>query len=182
MPGSSRRRVLTGLGALLAVPAAGCGFEPLHGDRGSGAVSGAVATELAAVRIGLVPERNGQLLRRAVQQRLEQGGGGVAARYDLRVALQLGLEPQGFRRDGTPTRQRATLVAPWSLYAMAVPPVLIGSGAERAFDAYNVPDNQFFASDASADAMTRRLIDRIAADIVQSVALTLRDRSGAATG
>ncbi len=181
--GAPTRRLL--LARALAAPAllgaAGCGFEPMYGGRAAGNPAGpapapALAAELAAVRIALVPERTGQLLRRAVQHRLEQSGGTATPRYDLRVALQIGLEAQGFRRDGTPTRQRVTATAPWTLLTAEVPAALVATGAERAFDAFNVPDNQFFAADSSQDAMTRRLIDQVAADIVQNVALALRDR------
>ena len=164
---------LGGLGA--------CGFEPLNapGGRASSGARGAVTTELAAVRVGLIPERNGQLLRRDIQDGLASGMSGVAARYDLKVALQVGADPQGFRRDGTPTRIRFSVVAPWSLYTMAVPPVLVAGGTERAFDAFNLPDNQFFAADASQDAAQRRLVRRIADDVVEKVAVALSGRAPA---
>ena len=56
---------------------------------------------------------------------------------------------QGFARDGTPSRVRMTATANWFLYDTNVPPRLIAQGIDRTFDAYNVPENQFFASDTA---------------------------------
>ncbi|UFN48587.1 LPS assembly lipoprotein LptE [Roseomonas sp. OT10] len=181
--GPSRRGVLRG-GLLGGVAAAlgGCGFQPLYAPGGPArpAVGTATAEELAAVRVGVIPDRIGQLLRRSLQQQLEKtGGAGVPARYDLRVSVQLGVEQEGFRRDGTPTRSRASATAPWSLYTTATPPVQVASGTERSFDAWNLPDNQFFAADMSFNAAQRRLVDEVASGIVEKVAIALANRTAA---
>ncbi|MBW6399216.1 hypothetical protein KPL78_15240 [Roseomonas sp. HJA6] len=157
---SSRRAIL----ALPAFALAGCGFRPLYGPRPSGQATSGLET----VRVGLINERNGQLLRRSLEQRL--GGEGVASRYDLRVGLGYGIEVQGFERDGTPSRVRITATANWYLYDSGAAPRLVAQGMARAFDAYNVPENQFFAADASRDAAERRLVDQLAEDIVQRLA------------
>ncbi len=168
-----RRRdfLLLGAGAGLA----GCGFRPMYGESGP-ILSGPAAAELAAVRVARIPERNGQLLRRALEDRLPSPTG--QGRYDLRVGLNFGVELQGFRRDGTPSRVRYTANATWYLFTMATPPVQVATGTERAFDAYNIPENQFFASDLSRDTMERRLVDQLAEDIVTHLAVTLM-RQGA---
>lgn len=155
---SSRRALI----ALLAL--GGCGFRPMYGPRPEGATVG-----LETVRVGLITERNGQLLRRHLEQRL--GRGNVPARYDLRVGLAYGIEVQGFERDGTPSRVRITATANWFLYDTNVPPRLIATGIDRAFDAYNVPENQFFASDTAREAAERRLMEQLATDIVQRLAV-----------
>jgi len=170
----SRRGLLAGASLALA----GCGFTPMYGsaERASVAPEGPVGQDLAAVRVALVPERSGQLLRRALQQRLDPRGQAPAARYDLRVGLQYTAEALGFRRDGSATRVRYTALAQWSLFTFASPPEQLASGVERALDSYNIPDNQFFAADFSRDAMERRLIDQLAEDIVRRLALQLQGR------
>ena len=157
---SSRRAIL----ALPALALAGCGFRPMYGPRPEGATAG-----LETVRVGLISERNGQLLRRHLEQRLGRGSG--PARYDLRVGLAYGIEVQGFARDGTPSRVRMTATANWFLYDTNVPPRLIAQGIDRTFDAYNVPENQFFASDTARDAAERRLMEQLANDVVQQLAV-----------
>lgn len=159
---SSRRAVIVLPAALLA----GCGFRPLHGPR----PGGAAAPGLETVRVGLIPERNGQLLRRRLEERIGAAGSGPA-RYDLRVGLAYGVELQGFARDGTPSRVRVTATANWFLYDTGAPPRLVARGTERAFDAYNVPENQFFSADTSRDATERRLVDQLAEDVVRRLAL-----------
>lgn len=155
-----RRGLLPGLLLL-----GGCGFRPLYGPQPEGSVRRGLET----VRVGLIPERNGQLLRRQLEQRL--GNGGAQARYDLRVGLAYGIELQGFARDGTPSRVRITATANWFLYDTGTPARLVATGTERAFDAYNVPENQFFAADTSRDATERRLVTQLADDIVLRLAL-----------
>jgi LPS-assembly lipoprotein len=168
---SGQRRALLGL--LLLVP--GCGFRPLYGPR----PEGSAAPGLDAVRVGLIPERNGQLLRRELEARLGSRNGG-AARYDLRVGLAYGVEAQGFARDGTPSRVRITATANWFLYDLNVPPHLVANGTERAFDAYNIPENQFFAADTARDATERRLVEQLAEDIVRRLAIRLEAAATAA--
>lgn len=136
----------------------------MYGPRPDGTTAG-----LETVRVGLITERNGQLLRRHLEQRLGRGTG--QARYDLRVGLSYGIEVQGFERDGTPSRVRITATANWFLYDTNTPPRLVAQGTDRTFDAYNVPENQFFASDAARDAAERRLMDQLANDVVQHLAV-----------
>lgn len=167
------RRSLLAAGAALALP--GCGFRPIHAT-GAGP-SPDVARELAAVRVARLPERNGQIMRRALEERFATTG--TAARYDLRVGVGFAAEIEGFRRDGTPSRVRYTGTAPWSLFTLATPPVLLGNGTERAFDAFNLPENQFFASDNARDAMERRLVEQLAEDVALRLSIFFANRAAA---
>ena len=58
-----------------------------------------------------------------------------------------------------------------------MPPVLVASGAETSADAWNLPDNQFFAADVASEAAQRRLIDLISNDIVEKVAIALSSQA-----
>ena len=149
-----------------------CGFRPLYGGPlyGDRAGTAPVAQGLETVRVGLIRERNGQLLRRRLEERLGSGNG-AATRYDLRVGLSYGVELQGFARDGTPSRVRVTATASWLLFDTSAPPRLVARGTERAFDAYNVPENQFFSADVAREAAERRLIDQLAEDVVRRLAV-----------
>jgi LPS-assembly lipoprotein len=170
-PGGSPRRTgwaaaaprRTLLGALLL---GGCGFRPLHGERDGRAP---VAAGLETIRVGVIPERNGQLMRRLLEEKL--GSGTAPARYDLRVGLAFGVDLQGFARDGTPSRVRVTATATWFLFDTGAPARLVTRGTERAFDAYNVPENQFFSADASRQATERRLLEQLAEDVVRRLAI-----------
>lgn len=170
------RRGLVGLAAL-GLP--GCGFRPLYGpiDTADG-VGGDLRDELAAVRIGDLYERSGQLLRRDLQRRFEGSRPTVAARYALQVSVSYGAEVLGYRRDGAITRLRYTATGGWTLSTLSVPPTQIAASAipYRTIDSFNVPDLQFFAADAARDAMEGRLVEQLSEGIFHQVAMELRRR------
>lgn len=168
------RRALLGLGTLGLLGLSGCGFRPLYGQSGA-TTSGPVAAELGAIEVARIPERNGQLMRRALQQRL-WAGGQSSPRYTLTAFPTFGIEPEGIRTTGLPTRIRVNGTASWWLTTNDVPPQPVANGAERTLDAFDLPDNQFFAADAARDAMMVRLVDQLAEDIVFRLAVRFRER------
>ncbi|MGG5810779.1 LPS assembly lipoprotein LptE [Falsiroseomonas sp. CW058] len=173
---SGRRAWLRGAAGMVALGAGGCGFRPLHGEGGvAGAESPAVAQELAATRVSLIPERFGQLLRRGLQQRLGTGvGGPQVARWELRVGPSIQTEGLGVQRDGAVSRVRYVATANWWLVRLSTPPETVANGFERAIEAFNVPPNQFFASDSSRDAAERRLAEMLAEEVATRVAIRFR--------
>ncbi|MGK7861047.1 LPS assembly lipoprotein LptE [Falsiroseomonas sp. E2-1-a4] len=172
----SRRGLLGGLG-LLAL--GGCGFRPLYG----GGSSGAVRTELSQIRVALIQERFGQLLRRALTQRMGQSIGGPAQPlYELQVAPAQQAEGVGIQRDGTPTRVRVIGTANWLLARIGPPRETLATGTERATEAYNIPPNQFFASDSSREFAEQRLADLLAELVVTRIAVDFRRREAGAAG
>lgn len=174
-PPEAGRRALLAVGGLLGL--AGCGFRPLYAPvttQDGGASD--IRDELAAVRVGNIPERSGQLLRRELQRRLEGSRPGTPARYGLQVSVIFAVEPLGYRRDGTITRLRFIANGTWTLATLAVPPRQIAASSIplRQLDAFNVPDLQFFAADSARDAMEARLAEQLSEDIFRRVALELR--------
>ena len=173
-----RRRLLALLaGTPAALALSGCGFRPLYGPQaGPGGVDAPapVRAVLASTYVAIIPERSGQLLRRALQEQLGAAGS-AAPNYELRVGLQLSAEPEGFRRDGTASRMRYSAIATWQLVTLGPEPVTRAQGTERAFDSFNIPDNQFFAADFARDATVQRLVTLLANDIVLSLSVRLRD-------
>jgi len=168
---SSRRAIL-----LLGLPflAAGCGFRPMHARRGPEEDT-RVAAALAAVKVGVIAERRGQLMRRRLEEGLApMGRGAVTAKYDLRVSLGYGVEIQGFRRDGSPSRVRFSATSQWLLFDLATPPREITRGTERAFDAYDIPASQFFAADVARESMEGQLIEALARQILEKLAIHFR--------
>ncbi len=163
------------LGGLLGLPA--CGFRPLYGpitaEDGSEAD---LEAELAAVRIGPLYERTGQLLRRSLQRRMEESLPGTPARYLLNINVDLGSEILGYRRDGTPTRVRFILNGNWNLDTITIPPRRIAASGipYRTLDSFNIPDLQFFSADTSRDAALARLMEDLSQEVTRQVAMALR--------
>ncbi len=169
------RRALAGAALLLG----GCGFRPLYGP-GGGPGDPAVSAELAAVRVALLPDRFGQLLRRELQQRLTRGAAEAQPRYELRLQPNLTTEGIGYQPDGVYTRVRYIATANWTLLRLGTPPDTLARGSERATEAYNYQNNQFFAAEISRDATERRIAMMLAEEVVIRVALDFRQRQGTA--
>ncbi|WP_439599457.1 LPS assembly lipoprotein LptE [Falsiroseomonas sp.] len=178
----TRRGLLGGLGLLaLGGSLGGCGFRPLYGSAGPGEAD--VRAELSGIRVTVIQERFGQLLRRALYQRMGQDISGPAeARYELRLSPSLQAEGIGIQRDGTATRVRYIGTANWLLARPGPPPETLASGVERATEAYNIPPNQYFASDSSREAAEARLADLLAELVVTRIAVDFRRRSAGAAG
>lgn len=165
-----RRLVLTGAASGLA----GCGFHPLYGPLAKG---GTIMPELASIYVAVMAERSGQLLRQALQQRLEGAGSGVAKQYELIGSLGVSAEGIGIQADTSTTRVRMNGTAGWSLRQLDPKQTVLTAGTARATDGYNVNNQQYFAADLEQSAAVRRLADTIADQITLDVAAFFRKRA-----
>ncbi len=90
----------------LGRPAAlsGCGFQPVYMPTASGK-AGVAQRELASVYVGIIPERPGQMLRQALQERFGDDSGTPAA-YDLSVTFGISGEGIAIESNNIATRLR----------------------------------------------------------------------------
>jgi LPS-assembly lipoprotein len=170
-----RRRLLalaTGVGV------SGCGFQPVYMTTASG-TAGTAQRELAAIQVALIPDRPGQLLRQALQDRLEMGTSGVARRYDLMVTFWIAGEGIAVQQDSTSTRLRETGNANWTLVAQDVGRTRLTSGSARALDAVNITDTQYFGADLENEALRKRMAGALADQIAMQLAIYFRKRAAA---
>jgi len=156
----------------------GCGFQPVYMPTASG-TAGVAQRELAAIQVAIIGERPGQLLRQALQDRLEMGGGGVQRRYDLRVSYWISGEGLAVQPDNTATRVRLFGHANWSLFAQDPGQTVLAKGAALAIDAQNVFDAQYFGNDLESEAIQRRLAEAVAEQITIQLAVYFRKRAAA---
>lgn len=145
---------------------AGCGFHPVYAPRSA---SGGAQRELAAIDVALLPDRSGQLLRQALQQRMDRGEG-LPKRYTLSVSFGIASDSIGIRQDSTTTRIREVGTATWSLKALDPAQTQITNGTARALDGVNVIDQQYFAADLEAETTSRRIAESIADQITLQIA------------
>ncbi len=158
----------------LAPVLAACGFRPLYAppDSSASGVDGAAARELAAIHVALIPERTGQLLRNALLARFErQGASGGSARYELETSYSVVGDLLGVRRDNAASRERLMATANWVLKDTQAQRRVVTRGVARAMDAYNILDNQFFASDLSSEAAQKRLAEEVAQQMATQLAV-----------
>jgi LPS-assembly lipoprotein len=171
-----RRRWLSpSLAALLSVTMAGCGFQPIYMPTASGK-PGVAQRGLASVYVPIIPERPGQLLRQALQERLGDDSG-TASAYDLRVSFSIAGEGIAIESDTIATRIRLTGVATWTLVDHDPAQHTLTSGSARAMDAVNIFDEQYFAADLETEAVQARMAEVIAQQIATQLAIWFRKQT-----
>ena len=169
----SRRHLLAAILPLTALTA--CGFQPVYMPTATGK-PGVAQRELASVSVGIIPDRPGQLLRQALQQRMASDGGGQR-RYDLRVTYWIAGEGVSILSDSSATRLRLTAYANWTLVSNDTAQVRLTNGQARAIDAMNVFDQQFFALDLQNETVQQRLAEQVAEQITTQLALWFREQA-----
>lgn len=165
------RRTLLPLGLLGVLQ--GCGFRPIYADGPDGTMGPAQAG-LAAISVGVIPDRSGQLLRQALQARFERGGVGRAHRYDLYVFLFIGSEGVGTIENNANTRTRLVATASWTLKAQDPARTTLDSGVARSVDGFDIIDQQYFAAEMEQEAGQKRLTEALAEQIALQLAIYFR--------
>jgi LPS-assembly lipoprotein len=174
--GLHRRKLLTlGSAGILA----GCGFQPVYMPTASGR-AGPAQRELAAINVGLIPDRPGQLLRQNLQERLASDASGTPLRYDLAVSFTIAGEGIGILNDNAATRVRLIGNAHWTLRSRDPEQTQLTGGSARAMDAFNVLDQQYFAADMENEQVQRRLASDLADQIAMQLAVFFRRRAAVA--
>ena len=173
-----RRRLLSLGGALLGTGVIGgltaCSPHPLYAPDAFGngdpqAVS--VQAQLREVQVALLPDRTGQLLREALQSRLEAGETPEFTRYNLAVTFGIAQIGLGIQNDSSITYIRFIATAPWSLTEQdsATTRVLVSNTAQAADD-LNTFDNAPFGQELETGTVEARLANAIADQIVVRLA------------
>ncbi len=173
------RRLLIRTGLLAAVAAVleGCGFQPVYGQRDDGQ---SPVEKLAEIEVALLDGRNGQVMRQALQRRLEGAHSSAAKLYDLTVNYNLSEEGVALQRsDSHSTRIRAFGTASWTLLARDASRTSLASGFARSGDGFNQFDNQDFYGDLAGEKLALRVADQLADQIAVALAGYFRGRGDA---
>lgn len=173
----SRRWVCLGsLGVVLG----GCGFQPVYMPTASGK-AGVAQRDLASVYVAIIPDRPGQLLRQALQERFNNDSGTPAA-YDLSVTFNVVGEGIAIETDNIATRVRLTGNATWTLLGHDAKRTPLTSGSARVLDGLNVFDSQYFAADLETEARQQRIAENLATQIATQLAIWFRQQAARQTG
>lgn len=169
------RRAL--LGACVSLPLAGCGFHPVYMPS-DGGEPGVAHRELASIFVAIIPDRPGQELRQALQQRLEGTGADPKPTYTLNVNYWITGEGIAIQPDTSVTRIRLFGNANWRLVGRDPGQTLVTSGYARAEDAINVINAQYFSADLQNEASQSYLAQTIADQITTRLAIFFRNKAG----
>ncbi len=152
---------------------AGCGFSPIYAPRAGGAPE----ADLARVFVAVIADRQGQLLRQALQSRLEGTGASEAKLYTLVVNYGISSENIGINPDTSSSFVRFNANANWSLLSAAPGKPPLVTGVATAQDGYSVIVNQYFYTDLYNATIDSRFADNIANQIVLRLAAYFRNRA-----
>lgn len=147
---------------------AGCGFEPLHAQRGDVAA-------LPPIRIEPIPERSGQILRNYLLDRVAPRGAGSQT-YTLAVRLFEPRQVLALRRDDVISRMGYSAVAYYELRDAAGKRVSAGNST---FSTDYEITNSEFATLAAQQNARERVLELVADDIRNQIAVEFRMPRGA---
>jgi hypothetical protein len=164
-----------GLCLALAGALSGCGFHPVYMPTATNK-PGVAQRDLASVFVEIIPERPGQLLRQALQERFGDDSGTPAA-YNLHVVFTIAGEGVGIESDSIATRIRLVGNASWALLDHDAKRSTLTSGSARALDAANIFDSQYFALDLEIEAEQKRIAETIASQITSQLAVWFRQQA-----
>lgn len=149
--------------ALAVLPLAGCGFRPLYGE------SSGTTQALAEVRVAPIADRQGQILRNELLDRISPNGEKSTARYLLSVRYNESLGQLAIRRDDTATRANLRVATTFRLIEVSTG-VTVYNGSSSATASYNLVQSDY-ANLVSRRAAQRRASKLVANDVTTQVAI-----------
>ena len=147
-----RRRLLGVLGIGVGLAAAGCGFRPLYGT----AAGGPVHESFASVRIAVIPDRSGQIMRNFLIQRLNPAGRPVDPAYELRVALAEREQRLAITQEDVAERNNLLVTASYSLRNVGTNEVVF-SNSNTTMTSFTILLDEVATLSAEQDARERAL-------------------------
>lgn len=151
---------------------AGCGFHPLYGPQAGG--SPEIQSRMDEIDIGLLANRQGQIMHEALERDLQRDGTPTFYRYHLTVRFDIAQQTLGIQEDTSSTRNRFIGTAHWELTPEGNRGLTIAKGDAQAMDAENIIDNQYFASSLGTGVMRHHLARELARQITTQLAIWLR--------
>ncbi len=173
-----RRNVLT-LG-LMGAALVGCGFRPVYMPTASGK-PGVAERELAAVEVGIIGERPGQLLRQALQQRFASDGD-LPHRYRLTADFRIAGEAVGILADSSASRVRLTGSVNWTLTSRDSARTALTTGSARTLDGFNVFSQQYFGATLENEVVQKRMAEALADQVALQLATWFNRRAETGAG
>ncbi|MDG2285914.1 MAG: LPS assembly lipoprotein LptE [Alphaproteobacteria bacterium] len=147
-----------------------CGFQPLYGSHGASGTD--AVSHLAAIQIGPIADRSGQLLRNALRDKLTPRGRAANAAYGLDISLQEGRSDLVILQDATSTFAKLRIGAKYVLTDIASGRPLT-RGTSESTTIFNIVESEFANLNAQSDARARA-VNQISDDIRLRLGLFFR--------
>ena len=155
------------LGTVLML--SGCGFQPVYGSF-SNATADGVYPQFRDINIAIIPDREGQILRNELIDRLHAGKNVGRTAYTLRVSgIDIRKRDFVIRETSDATRSDIRLLIDFRLIDKQGNKAVLERQL-KAFGSYNILDNQF-ATRVSRDNATKNALTDLARQIERELAL-----------
>ena len=159
----TRRRLLAAVASGLGLAASGCGFRPLYGN----AAGGPVHESFSQIRVGIIPDRPGQILRNFLIQRLNPDGRPTEPRYALEVRITEREQRLAITQEAVAERNNLLVTASYSLRDIAENEILL-SGNNTSITSFSILLDEvatLSAEQAARERALRDLSDQIRLDL-----------------
>ncbi|HTH15242.1 MAG TPA: LPS assembly lipoprotein LptE [Magnetospirillum sp.] len=157
---------------VLALGPVGCGFEPVYARKDQ--QDSLVAAELAAVRVGPIEDRLGQMVRNRLVQTLTPRGEAANTRYALEIKLTESLGGLATSKDGNAQVGRLVVSATYVLHDVETSTVLY-SGTTRAMSGYRFLGPRYASVSSEREAQSAAATE-IAEEIQASLVAVFTNR------
>ena len=155
----------------LAALLGGCGFHPMYAQRTPTSPKQTVADRLALIKIGTIQDRQGQILRNALVERLTPKGEPSKPAYTLRVTLSKTEGGINFQKNATASSGETSVSATWVLTDLATGKSPAGA-TFTSVDSFNYLGPRYGSIAEERDSEERVYLD-MADMIVDRIAATL---------
>lgn len=164
---------ISALMVFLCFTLAGCGFEPLYKQSSS---VPSISARFAEIEIPNIPNREGQILRNDLIDRLYTQGRPVDSRYVLKIdPIDTAISSLGIRKDATATREQITLSIHMRLVDRQSNAVLLERFV-RAVGSYDILDSQYQTL-VSRQTVSERVLKELSDNIVTELSLYLERKT-----
>lgn len=160
--------------SLLSVLSA-CGFSPIYGTHGG--ADKPVIEALNAVQIENIPDRNGQMLKNKLMDRMYAQGRPQSPTARLTVSLSTSETSLGVQKDATTTRSQLMIAASFDLTDTSGR--LLHRGAARSTVGYSKLDAQYGTLASQKNAYERG-INEVGEQIVNNLSLYFAEKASPA--
>ena len=135
----------------------GCGLKPLY-EKGNG------AEKLKAIKVGLIHDRDGQLLRNRLEQLLTPQGAPIKPLYTLSVDYKFSATDFAYLNDATATRSQVILTSTYQLREIDSNQIILSKSARGLAD-YNLLTGADYSTIIAEENAKKRAILNVADQI-----------------
>lgn len=149
---------------------AACGFQPVYGDYGQDDAFSSVGSELNSISVDIIPDREGQMLRNALIDRLYKNGYPANPQFSLSVSpVEESIVEIGVDKDDNASRAQLRLSTTFRLISTNNNKVVL-TRTVRATTGYNILAGQFTTYVTEDDAR-KQGIQNLGANIMTQLEL-----------